>query len=300
MNSLDNLYGAEAKKQFIETLPINEADRAVVYFQEFEYAEKGHDMHLFQMDAATLIGTVQMSMIAPSNMPTAQSIKTFLVKYFKWAKNNGLVNKTNPLAKVHAIEFCADWAVANRYVKSIEALTELLESHLFFTSTNGKWSMLMLGLLLVYDGVDETQVASLKYSDIDYETRTISTDDVHVVLSELTLDYIEKMHQWKVIDMPVTKVYRTVSIAGNEYIIPRVPQCIKPLVGNRFMKFVSQYKMLQSKSSELMNAEWLTVESVRLSGKFYRVFARLEDNNFDSQTQHVYELWKTMHYPEIV
>ena len=86
MNSLDNLYGAETKKQFIETLPINEADRAKVYFQEFDYAEKGHGMHLFEMDADTLIGTVQMSTIAPSNMPTAQSIKTFLVKYFKWQR----------------------------------------------------------------------------------------------------------------------------------------------------------------------------------------------------------------------
>ena len=85
------------------------------------------------------------------------------------AKDNGLVNKTNPLSKVHAIKFCADWAVANRYVKSIDALAELLEDHLSFTSTNGKWAMLMVGLFLVYDGVDETNVASLKYSDMRQE-----------------------------------------------------------------------------------------------------------------------------------
>ena len=300
MKPLDNLYGAEAKKQFIRTLPEKEAERAVVYFEEFEYSERAHAMNLYEMDAATLVGTVQMSTIAPSNLPTAQSMKTFLVKYFKWAKSNGLVNKTNPLAKTHAIEFCADWAVANRYVKSIDALVELLESHLAFVSTNGKWSMLMLSLLLVYDGVDESQVGLLKYEHINHKEKMISTNEVNVILSDMTLAYIEKMRQWNLIDMPRTKVSQTVSIVGNEYIIPRVPQCIKPFEGNYFMKVLSQYKMSQSKSEVLANAEWLTIESVRLAGKFYRVFAGLETNTFDSQTQHVYELWKTMHYPEIM
>lgn len=297
MNPLNNLYGAETKNKFIETLTTERERReALRCFEAFSYSEDMHDCHLFEMNADMLVNTIHLSTITPATSSTAQAIKTFLIKYHKWAQNNGLVSSPNPLAKIHAIDFCTKWAVKAKYVSSIEALQERLLNVQTFSPENGKWSMLFLGLLLVFDGLDHTKLGELKYEDVNFENKTIAFHGEVKSLSDVTLNYIREIHQWRNITLPITVTFKNFKIEDNQYVIPRVPYGLKKFEGMYFSKTLSQFKSRNEILSD-DDSEWCSAESVQQAGKFYRVYTGAADNKFDSQEQYIYEFWLDAHYP---
>lgn len=295
MERLNSLFGAETKKQFINSLPEKERETSIAYFVSFNYAENMYSTHLFDMDADTLISVVQMSLNAPSGLSTARRIKTFLVKYCNWAKENGVTKNANPLHKVHPIKFCSELAIATRYPKSIDDLYELLMKEDEIGSCNGKWAMFVVSALLIYDGIPDDQIANLKMSDINWENKTMSTEQGLIQLSDLTLASIETLHSLKVLEFEQYNKVHYVKILNSEYVLPRIDSLFQPLTKDRLLKAMSKYKA--ERSEYLKDATWFTVDSIADSGHFYRIYSGKIENDLDPiTTGHLYKLWTKVHY----
>lgn len=296
MNRLENQFGAELKLQFVNTLPEKEREVAIRQFCDLNVFEEMHDTNLFEMDTDTIVASIQMSVNAPSNVPTAKSIKTFIGKYHEWAKVNGHTAKGNPLAKVHAIELCSELAVSARFPKSIEALYELLSTEGIISSENGRWSMYFVTALLIYDGVPDVEIGELKMSDIDFEQKTVIAPSGMYELSDLTLKSIVDLHNLRVLNIIKTQIQYRVNVSASGYVLPREKTVFAPLTGKNLMRDLSRYK-LRSKSLE--NATWCTIDSISTAGKFFRIYSGKEANDLPPHVMgKLYQLWKKIYYPE--
>lgn len=290
---MNSMFGAEIKTKYIDSLS-KDADKDFAWFcfKNFEFAERVHGTHLYDMDDDQLISSVRMSFIAPSNSPSARRIKTHLVNYWKWAKNEGLTQCSEPLKHRYAVHLCSDIAVANRYPKSIDDLYRLLQAE-YEDSQLDTLLLIMLGFLLVYDGMDATKLHELKYADVDFEAHTITTGDKETSLSPVTIEFIKTIHERH--SFVTRRGARPIveAAVNRDYVVPRLER-MAPFEGKRFQISVTQYKTRRSES--LLSADWCTVDSVSLAGHFYRIYAGTDKNDLDTQTQYIYEKWVAVHY----
>lgn len=296
MTRLENLFGAEIKKQFINTLPEKEHEQSIEHFVNLGFAEEMYG-HLFDMDSDELISSVQMSVDAPSNISTARHIKTFLVKYYNWAKEVNLTSNSNPLNKIHPVKFCSDWAVAARYPKSIEALYELLMNEGDIDSERGRWSLLVVGALLIYEGIPDDEIGDLKMSDVDYDNKTVVAKSGVYELSDVTICAIQQLHSLNALMFVRSNVTYRVNASASEYVLPQAKTVFAPMVGKQLMKSMSEHKKKASRS--LQDATWFTADSIAMAGKFDRIHSGKETNDLDVSTVgHIYEIWERVHHSE--
>lgn len=292
---MNGLFGAEIKSKYLDT--VSDKDKNFVDFclRNFSFSEEVHQTHLFNMTNNELLSTVHMSFIAPSNAPTARRIKTVLVNYWKWAKAEGLTNNEEPLKRMNAVRLCSDLAVAARYVKSYDVLYQLLEKERNECEVD-TWLFIMLGMLLVYEGVPSELVGDIKYEAVDFEHREVEAGGQIINVREETLRLIQELHDKRDFVLRSSINPWIVGVESNEYIMPRLITGMRPLVGQQFIKFVSRYK--QSKSDDrLIAEEWCTVDSVKLAGHFYRIYVGLEDNDLVEQIDYIYKMWAAAYYP---
>lgn len=299
MANVSTMLGAANKQQFLDSLQDDKLSMLYEgYFGAFEKIEKDMEKELFLFTADEFEVALEMSSAAPSSIYTATRLLNFVKRYWSWAKEQGLVKASkSPFRHLEARHLCSQWAVMNRYPKSIEDLYERLNSRAPINNDDAKWAYMCLALLLLYEGADDSQFDKLLYRDVDFEKKVLTFDGCEYPLSDITLNLIETIHGfYRVNCRPVGKPLYDF-IDDRSYVFPYGTKGhIFPDVGKHLALRLSRRKRKHKDQMEF--DEWFAIESVKMAGDFYRTYTGRQPNTFSYFEEPIYQLWLQAYYPE--
>lgn len=194
---MNKLYNEEIKERFLTEQYENEATRITIrnVFYKTELIESVLDKDLFECTLEELGKCIENT--NPHTNNVARSNGRFISQYISWAIEQRLRKNTiNPLKGVLP-EFYDKFVDHSRKIHySIGELIDLLENEVIYNQQDKSL------LFLMFEGVigeQFSQLRELKYSDIDFENKTVFVKerDYYVPVHEKCIEYLERTRDEK-------------------------------------------------------------------------------------------------------
>lgn len=194
---MNKLYNEDIKERFLAEQYENEATRVTIrnVFYKTELIESVLDKDLYECTLEELGKCIENT--NPHTNNVARSNGRFISQYISWAIEQRLRKNTiNPLKGVIP-EFYDKFVDHSRKIHfSIDEFIDLLENEAMYNQQDKSL------LCLFFEGVigeQFSQIRELKFSDIDFENKTIYVKerDYHVPVHEKCIEYLEKTRDEK-------------------------------------------------------------------------------------------------------
>jgi len=164
------MFNEDTKKMFIENLKTDDLKRMYIsIFKRTDAFESEREMDIYNFNVKDCMNL--LSSLNPKSIGHVGSLKSQFTKYVSWATHKGLAEK-NYWSLVPVDDDFVRFSFANRNVKDLDELTQIVESHLNVPYDKYVVYLLYMGVM----GENFTELARIKDTGIDKMNKMITSE----------------------------------------------------------------------------------------------------------------------------